>query len=109
MKLILAIIQTADEADTVQSLNKEGFFVTKLSTTGGFLKAKNTTLLIGTDNAKVDAVIAILKKHAGHRMQLSPVSGGDMRIFNPAGANMVEVPAGGCVVFIVDIDKAETF
>ena len=71
MKLILAIIQAADEADSVQELNKRGFFVTKLSTTGGFLKAKNTTL--------------------------------------PAGANMVEVPAGGCVVFVLDIDKAQKF
>ena len=53
MKLILAIIQSADEADTVQELNAKGFFVTKLSTTGGFLKAKNTTLLIGTEDEKV--------------------------------------------------------
>ena len=50
MKLILAIIQAADEADSVQELNKRGFFVTKLSTTGGFLKAKNTTLLFGSDD-----------------------------------------------------------
>lgn len=109
MKLILSIIQTADETDTVQELNKKGFFVTKLSTTGGFLKAKNTTLLIGTDDEKVDAVLDVLKKYAGHRMQLSPVSGADMRMFNPAGANMVEIPAGGCVVFVIDIDKAQKF
>ena len=109
MKLILAIIQAADEADSVQELNKRGFFVTKLSTTGGFLKAKNTTLLIGTDDEKVDTVLEVLKKYAGHRMQLSPVSGADMRMFNPAGANMVEVPAGGCVVFVLDIDKAQKF
>ncbi len=109
MKLILSIIQTADETDTVQELNKRGFFVTKLSTTGGFLKAKNTTLLIGTDDEKVDAVLEVLKKYAGHRMQLSPVSGADMRMFNSAGANMVEVPAGGCVVFVLDIDKAQKF
>ena len=62
MKLILSIIQAADEADTVQELNRNGYFVTKLSTTGGFLKAKNTTLLIGTDNEKVDGAIEILKK-----------------------------------------------
>ena len=109
MKLILSIIQTADETDTVQELNKKGFFVTKLSTTGGFLKSKNTTLLIGTEDEKVDAALDVLKKYAGHRMQLSPVSGADMRMFNPASANMVEVPAGGCVVFVVDIDKAQKF
>ena len=86
MKLILAIIQTADETDTVQELNRSGFFVTKLSTTGGFLKAKNTTLLIGTDDEKVEAVFDVLKKHAGHRMQLSPVSGADMRTAHPYGS-----------------------
>ena len=42
-------------------------------------------------------------------MQLSPVTGADMRIFSHTGSNMVEVPAGGCVVFVLDIDKAETF
>ena len=109
MKLILAIIQSADEADTVQELNANGFFVTKLSTTGGFLKAKNTTLLIGTEDEKVDGVIETLRKFAGHRMQLSPVTGADMRIFSHTGSNMVEVPAGGCVVFVLDIDKAEKF
>ena len=109
MKLILSIIQTADETDTVQELNKKGFFFFFLSTTGGFLKSKNTTLLIGTEDEKVDAALDVLKKYAGHRMQLSPVSGADMRMFNPAGANMVEVPAGGCVVFVVDIDKAQKF
>ena len=109
MKLILAIIQAADEADTVQELNKKGFFVTKLSTTGGFLKAKNTTLLIGTDDEKVDSAIEVLKKYAGHRMQLSPITGAGMRVFHPAGANMVEVRAGGCVVFVIDIDKAQKF
>ena len=109
MKLILAIIQSADEADTVQELNAHGFFVTKLSTTGGFLKAKNTTLLIGTEDEKVDGVIETLRKFAGHRMQLSPVTGADMRIFSPSGAHMAEVPVGGGVVFVVDIDKAEKF
>ena len=109
MKLILSIIQSADEADTVQELNKHVYFVTKLSTTGGFLKAKNTTLLIGTDDEKVDGAIEILKKYAGHRMQLSPVASADMRIFSPSGAHMAEVPVGGGVVFVVDIDKAEKF
>ena len=47
MKLILSIIQTADETDTVQELHKRGFFVTKLSTTGGFLKARVTAYKSG--------------------------------------------------------------
>lgn len=41
MKMIIAILHKEDEIDTVEELNKENFFVTKLATTGGFLKSKN--------------------------------------------------------------------
>ena len=67
MKLIVAVLRKEDEADTIAELNKKGFFVTELATTGGFLKEKNTTLLIGTDDHKLDAVLAILKQEAGLR------------------------------------------
>ena len=50
MKLILAIINNDDTAKASAELNHAGFFVTKLSTTGGFLMVGNTTLLIGTDD-----------------------------------------------------------
>ena len=46
MKLIVAVLRKEDEVDTIAELNKKGFFVTELATTGGFLKEKNTTLLI---------------------------------------------------------------
>ena len=46
MKLIVAVLRKEDEADTIAELNKKGFFVTELATTGGFLKEKNTTLLM---------------------------------------------------------------
>ena len=67
MKLIVAVLRKEDEVDTIAELNKKGFFVTELATTGGFLKEKNTTLLIGTDDHKLDAVLAILKQEAGLR------------------------------------------
>ncbi len=35
---------------------------TKLSSTGGFLKAGNTTLLIGVEDEKVDEVIKIIEE-----------------------------------------------
>ena len=37
MKLILAIINNDDSVIASAELNRHGFFVTKLSTTGGFL------------------------------------------------------------------------
>ena len=45
MKMIMAILQKNDELQTIDELNTEGYFVTKLATSGGFLKGKNTTIM----------------------------------------------------------------
>ena len=37
------------------------FRVTKLATTGGFLKSGNTTLMIGIEKEKVNDVVKMLK------------------------------------------------
>ena len=42
MKMIIAIIGSEDADDLVYELNQHSFFVTKLSTMGGFLKKKNS-------------------------------------------------------------------
>ena len=52
-KMILAIARGEDHYDTVHALNEKGFYVTVLSTSGGFLRQKNTTLMICTDEARV--------------------------------------------------------
>ena len=57
MKLIIAIVSNDDSAAVTSTLTEHGFFITKLSTTGGFLRAGNTTFLIGTDEENVPAVI----------------------------------------------------
>ena len=45
MKLIYAIVRNDNEDDVTSALNKEGYSVTKLATTGGFLKKGNALLL----------------------------------------------------------------
>ena len=45
MKMIFAMLHSEDVDETVEELNKEKYWVTKLSTTGGFLKNKNVTLV----------------------------------------------------------------
>ena len=55
MKLIIAIVQDEDASRLISNLMNEGYGVTKLATTGGFLRAGNTTLLIGVDDADTDS------------------------------------------------------
>ena len=64
MKLIYAIIRYDNEDDVTTSLTKHKFSVTRLSTTGGFLKKGNTTLMIVTEPERVDEAIDIIIRNA---------------------------------------------
>ena len=58
MKLILAIVSSDDSATVQAALTKKHFPITKLATTGGFLKAGNTTFIVGVEDDKVEEVIS---------------------------------------------------
>lgn len=62
MKLIVVIM----EDDLSHILSKELLEIkissTKLSSTGGFLKKGNTTMLIGTDVEKEQSILDLIKK-----------------------------------------------
>ncbi|AKN33192.1 hypothetical protein Ccar_21125 [Clostridium carboxidivorans P7] len=105
MKLIIAIVQDDDSGDLVETLMESGFRVTKLATTGGFLKAGNTTLMIGVEEEKVDQVISQIEEICKTRQQIvstpSPVAG-STGVYVPYP---VEVEVGGATIFVVDVDK----
>ena len=64
MKLIIAIVNSDDSSSVQGALTEGGYFVTKLSTTGGFLKKGNTTFFVGTNDDKVEDCISIIKAHS---------------------------------------------
>lgn len=105
MKLVIAIVQDDDANDLIEVITDKGFRVTKLATTGGFLKAGNTTLLIGVEKEKVDEVLAIIEEVCKSRKQIvtspSPVAG-STGVYVPFP---IEVDVGGANVFVVDVDK----
>ena len=49
MKLIFTIVHDDDSSRVMGALNKEGYRITKLSSTGGFLRSGNTTLMCGVE------------------------------------------------------------
>lgn len=105
MKLVIAIVQDDDALDLVDELNNKGYTVTKLATTGGFLKSGNTTLIIGVEAVKVDQVIDIIKENCEVRKGIMPVQEPmpePTAIYVPYP---VEIEVGGATVFVVDVDK----
>lgn len=105
MKMIIAIIQADDTHDAINALTKANFRVTKLATTGGFLKAGNTTLLIGVEEDQVDQVVDILNKECKQRVEKVPmlVDATGLTMWNPA--EMIDVPVGGATIFVIDVEK----
>ena len=104
MKLVLAIVNKDDSGAVASALTKEGFSVTKLATTGGFLMAGNTTFLVGVDDPRVDEVLAIIEKQSKKRSQMMPSStyGGSSYSSYP-----VEVTVGGATVFVMNVERYE--
>ena len=62
MKLIYAIMRDAASEAVNASLSNQGFNVTRLTSTGGFLRQGNVTLLIGVEDIQVSEVMSILKE-----------------------------------------------
>lgn len=105
MKLVFAIVHDEDGHKVMDELNKNGFSVTKLCSTGGFLKAGNTTLLAGVEEDKVDTVIKIIESKSKSRKQVlnsSMAPNGLGGVFMPYP---VEVTVGGATVFVIDVER----
>ncbi|WP_294562154.1 cyclic-di-AMP receptor [uncultured Traorella sp.] len=103
MKLILAIMSNDDAPTASSALTKEGYSVTRLATTGGFLRAGNTTLLIGCENEKVDKAIEVIGEYSSRRTEVVPATSSyDIGRF---ASFPVEVQVGGATIFVLDVEK----
>jgi uncharacterized protein YaaQ len=61
MKLIIAIVRDIDAGPVIEELIAHGHRVTRVASTGGFLRRGNVTLLIGTEEEQVQPVIDLLQ------------------------------------------------
>lgn len=75
MKLIVAIIQEKDEKKLSQAFLDNDIRATKLSSTGGFLRAGNVTYLIGIEEEKVEDVLDVIRISSQTREQFVSSSG----------------------------------
>ena len=104
------IVRQDNESDVVDALIKEGFRITKLATSGGFLRRGNTTLFSCLDDKDVDKAIEIVKSECGERQQIEV----DMPINLPSTTiNYTTIPTtieiGGATIIVTDVCKFEKF
>ncbi|MBI1800514.1 MAG: cyclic-di-AMP receptor [Chloroflexi bacterium] len=107
MKLIMSIVNGDDKHGLTEALKKAGFQSTVISTTGGFLREGNATVMIGVEDARVAEVLNIIRDNCHRRTQyvnpLPPVmEPGELYMPNP-----VEVEVGGATIFVINVERAE--
>lgn len=69
MKMIVAILRDSDSEPVSHALVQEGFRVTRIASTGGFLRRGSSTLMIGVADDQVDAAIEVVKNSAAPQVE----------------------------------------
>ena len=105
MKLIFAVIRDKDANAAVDGLAQAHIGVTKLASTGGFLRDGNTTLMIGVEDGRVEVVMDILRSNCAKRTEteiVMPHGTGGIPAWG-MGCTPLKVEVGGATVFVVDV------
>lgn len=103
MKLVLAIVSNDDASNVSAALTKDNFSVTRLATTGGFLRAGNTTLIVGCEDNLVERVIDLIGQESKRRTEIVPSTASyDIGRY---ASFPVEVQVGGATIFVLDVSQ----
>ena len=105
MKLVYAIIRNDNEDDVTSALMQEGFTVTRLSSTGGFLRKGSTTLMIALQDEQLEHCIDIIKQQSGSRQEIT--------VNMPYVMNYTTMPMnveiGGATIMVVPLERFEKY
>ena len=103
MKMVVAIIHDEDVFHISDLLIEKKFYVTKIASTGGFLKAGFTTIMTGVDDDRVAELIETIESKTKSRKKITTVN---EAISTEAGVPFpVEVTINGATIFVMNVDQ----
>lgn len=105
MKLVMAIIHDEDAFHIMDLLNEKGYSVTKLASTGGFLRAGNTTLICGVSDERIPELVDIIEKKCKSRKQITSVNSTHVNATESYVPYPVEVTVGGATIFVLNVEE----
>lgn len=106
MKMIVAIVQAYDTDRLLRAVTSAGFRVTRIQSTGGFLRAGNSTVLIGVDDERVRECLQLIRTSSCSRIENTPDEL-ETEFFELAGGDVTTVAVGGAVVFVLPVFRFE--
>jgi uncharacterized protein YaaQ len=101
MKLIIAIVHDQDAGNILDEFSDNGLKITKLCSTGGFIKSGNTTLISGVEDKDVEKALDIISRNTQIRTE-SLVSN-----LKESGDSKISI--GAATIFITNVERFEKF
>jgi uncharacterized protein YaaQ len=73
MKMVIIIVKDSDADEITQALTSVKYRVTRIASTGGFLRSGVVTLLLGVRDERVESALDLIRK------KLTPLPSGEKR------------------------------
>ena len=107
LKLVIIIASDADAEKLTRKLIEQGYPATKVSSTGGFLRKGNATILSGVEASEVDGIVAMVRSECYARTEYAPVQ--TLPFFGEGSVlqEPIEVRTGGAIVFVLNVERFE--
>lgn len=103
MKMIMAIINGSDAKEVTKAMMNAGFYVTKIGSSGGFMRSGMTTIISTVADEKKNAALEILKVSTHSRKYRTTEKMIDNKIF--AREKAEEIVVGGATVFVLNVEE----
>lgn len=107
VKLLVCVVNRDDTDALVHALIENDYRATVISTTGGFLREGNTTLLIAVPKEQVENVLEVIQANCHTRIAycnpVPPIP--EMGMLSVPAP--LEVTVGGATVFVVNVMRLE--
>ena len=103
MKLLVSIVNSDDAYLLVDALTQDGYRTTLISTTGGFLREGNATLLTGVAYGDMTKVLDIIKTNC--RTHKSVIVNPLPSMIQTNIVSPVKIKVGSAVVFVLDVER----
>lgn len=104
-KLVMMIVSDTDADTLMSSLIERGYPVTKVGSTGGFLRRGSVTLFSGVTANEVSAVVDLVTETCHARKEFVPVQTLPFIGDGSFAAEPIEVRVGGAICFVLDVDQ----
>jgi uncharacterized protein YaaQ len=106
---LICVVNEDDTYSLLDALTGGGYRATLISTTGGFLRRGNATLLTGVSGEDVAGVLEIVQSSCRTRIVYANPMPSNEELAALAAAKPLEIRVGGAVVFVLDVERCERY